>query len=105
MFVGLEKVSFGLLLQKVVTSACFPFRLLGYKPHEDMCSFPSVDADAKIKPDKGKIDESSKIEIKESQDDEESAASESEEEGEGEEDGKKKKRPKEKIGFRDRKVN
>lgn len=42
-----------------------------------------------------------KLDSKDSEDDEESSESEAEEE----DDGKKKKRPKEKIGFRDRKVN
>lgn len=65
---------------------------------------PRVDADAKIKPEKGKPEApKSNEELKESQEEKESSESESEEEGE--EDGKKKKRPKEKIGFRDRKVN
>jgi hypothetical protein len=69
-----------------------------------MCSFPRVDADAKIKPEKGKMETpKTNEELKEKEDDE-SSESESEVEGEGD-DGKKKKRPKDKIGFRDRKVN
>lgn len=76
------------------------FRLLGYEPHEDVVSFPRVDADAKIKPEK--VQAKSNDELKEPQKDEESSGSENEEEGE---DEKKKKRPKEKIGFRDRKVS
>lgn len=63
---------------------------------------PRVDADAKIKPEKGKVEApKSNEELKEAEKDEESSESEEE----SEEDGKKKKRPKEKIGFRDRKVN
>lgn len=78
------------------------FRILGYKPFEDIVSVPRVDAEAKIKPEKEKIDKSaSGTDIKETSD-EESSDSESEEGGEGEDT--KKKRVKEKVGFRDRKV-
>lgn len=78
--------------------------MLGYEPHEDVVSFPRVDADAKIKPEKGKIETPiTNGKIKESEEEDESSESESED-GESEED-KKKKPPKNKIGFRDRKVN
>lgn len=77
------------------------FRILGYKPFEDIVSFPKVDADAKIKPEKEKEDKPAKgNELKESSDEE---SSDSEGEGEGGDDTKKK-RIKEKVGFRDRKV-
>lgn len=76
-------------------------RLLGYKPFEDIVSVPRVDADAKIKPEKEKVEKSSAGgELKESSDEE---SSDSEGEEGGEEDTKKK-RIKEKVGFRDRKV-
>lgn len=65
-----------------------------------MVSVPKVDADAKIKPEKEKLEKSaSGAELKESSD-EESSDSEGEEGGED----TKKKRIKEKVGFRDRKV-
>lgn len=66
-----------------------------------MASIPKVDADAKIKPDKTKVEKQDVKEQHEEPTDEESSESESEDEGE---DGKKK-RVKEKVGFRDRKVN
>lgn len=75
------------------------FRILGYEPGEDIGSVPRVDAEAKIKPGKEKVDKSSNDELKESSD-EESSDSEGEDDGEG----SKKKRIKEKVGFRDRKV-
>lgn len=61
---------------------------------------PRVDAESKIKPEnlKPQTDESLN-EKTESNEEEESSESEGEEESEG-----KKKKPKEKIGFRDRKV-
>lgn len=59
---------------------------------------PKVDAEAKIKPDKEKVDNALSNELKESSDEESS-------DSEGEEgEGAKKKRIKEKVGFRDRKV-
>lgn len=61
---------------------------------------PKVDADAKIKPEKGNPEEDSQTLGKAA--DEDSSDSESESEPEGDEP--KKKRPKEKVGFRDRKV-
>jgi hypothetical protein len=78
------------------------FRLLGYEEWEDIVSVPRVDCqEAKIKPDKTKMGKDSKNDDLTS--DEESSDSESESEGEVEE-GKKQKK-KDKVGFRDRKVN
>lgn len=86
---------------KVHNSESFHFRLLGIDEFADLeVSMPKVDADAKIKPEKGKPEEDSQTLEKAA--DEDSSDSESESEPEGEEP--KKKRPKEKVGFRDRKV-
>lgn len=63
---------------------------------------PKVDADAKIKPEKGRMDEDN-LKLDEAAD-EDGSDSESESEGEAEGEEPKKKRPKEKVGFRDRKV-
>jgi len=72
--------------------------ILGYEPGEQIGSLPKVDAEAKIKPDKEKVNALSN-ELKESSDEESS-------DSEGEEgEGAKKKRVKEKVGFRDRKAS
>lgn len=63
---------------------------------------PKVDADAKIKPEKGKMDDDNQ-KIDEAAE-EDGSDSESESEGAAEGEEPKKKRPKEKVGFRDRKV-
>lgn len=80
------------------------FSLLGIDEFADLAesAMPKVDADAKIKPEKGKVeDDNQKLEEAA---DEDGSDSESESEGEAEGDEPKKKRPKEKVGFRDRKV-
>lgn len=82
----------------IVVALILDFRLLGYGPFDDMVSVPRVDAEAKIKPDKGKLDKP--VEKKEEADEDSSDS-----EGESEDGEKKAKRPKEKVGFRDRKVN
>jgi hypothetical protein len=79
----------------------FTFRLLGYETLDEMVSIPKVDAEAKIKPEKGKMSNPDQSELKPSAKEE---SSDSEEEEEGEEE-KEKKKPKDKVGFRDRKVN
>lgn len=65
---------------------------------------PKVDADAKIKPEKGRMDEDNQKLDEAADEDGSNSESESESEAEGEGEEPKKKRPKEKVGFRDRKV-
>lgn len=73
------------------------FRILGLSETDD--KWPKVDADAKIKPEKDKLGKPTlDEELKES--DEESSESEEEDNT----DDQKIKRPKDKVGFRDRKV-
>jgi hypothetical protein len=87
-------VSLSLHVPLICNNLKFSFSVLG---REKKSIFPSVDADAKIKPDKDKIEKAEK-DLKESSEDEKESEDEEGEEGE------KKKKPKEKIGFRDRKV-
>lgn len=83
-------------------SKSFYFSLLGIDEFADLeVSMPKVDADAKIKPEKVNPEEHSQTLGKAA--DEDSSDSESESEPEGDEP-KKKRPPKEKVGFRDRKV-
>ncbi|CRK93605.1 CLUMA_CG007137, isoform B [Clunio marinus] len=75
--------------------------LLGYEAGENFFSMPRVDCEAKIKPEKEKLDKAEDAkDIKDSSEDESSSDSESETSGEE----PKKKRVKEKVGFRDRKI-